>query len=232
MKSLYRAFEFNIPYKYSYSNVSVFLPSDSFEYPLPVIIMPSGEWEELPKEITDISLPYCLVNLSVPDWNRDLSPWKSGISEEFTGEGKDFLNLILDRVLPEAVRMSCADIGRTGIIGYSLAGLFSLWAIYVSDIFSAAASCSGSLWYDDFTDFMRRTEPARSTAVYLSLGGKEEKSRNPLFSTIGNKTREARDILKSSGNVSDAVLVMNPGGHGKDVGKRLANGIDYLLKHI
>ncbi len=40
-----------------------------------------------------------------------------------------------------------------GIAGYSLAGLFALWAVYQTGLFDRAASVSGSLWFDGFLTF-------------------------------------------------------------------------------
>lgn len=34
-----------------------------------------------------------------------------------------------------------------GIAGYSLAGLFALYALYKTDVFTRVASMSGSLWF-------------------------------------------------------------------------------------
>ena len=45
------------------------------------------------------------------------------------------------------------------IAGYSLAGLFALWAAWNSGYFRRVASVSGSLWYPGFTDYIRNNEP-------------------------------------------------------------------------
>ena len=38
--------------------------------------------------------------------------------------------------------------------GYSLAGLFALWAAYQTDVFSDVAAASPSMWFPGFTGYM------------------------------------------------------------------------------
>lgn len=63
------------------------------------------------------------------------------------------------------------------LIGYSLAGLFALWTAYETDIFSAIASCSGSLWFEQWDEYVLHHQIKHESNIYLSLGGKEEKQR-------------------------------------------------------
>lgn len=75
----------------------------------------------------------------------------------------------------------CAGRDKTFIIGgYSLAGLFALWAAYQTDTFKAVAAASPSIWFPGFVDFMKDRE-IHTKRVYLSLGDKEEKTRIPLW---------------------------------------------------
>ena len=59
-----------------------------------------------------------------------------------------------------------------------------------------------------------------SKAVYLSLGDKEEKARNPVMATVGACIREASDILKEKG--IKTILEWNQGNHFKDADLRTA----------
>ena len=81
------------------------------------------------------------------------------------------------------------------LAGYSLAGLFALWAAYECDIFSGIACCSGSLWFKDWDIYMREHTLKRKCSVYLSLGGKEEKTKNAVMATVGDRTREQEKIV-------------------------------------
>ena len=60
-------------------------------------------WEKLKKHFGQKGAG--LVMLEVEDWNRDLSPWPAvGVfrkGEEFAGGGKDYLEDLCGRVIPE-----------------------------------------------------------------------------------------------------------------------------------
>ena len=59
-----------------------------------------------------------------------------------------------------------------------MAGLFSLWAAYQTDAFGGVAAASPSIWFPDFLQYMKEHD-IRTESVYLSLGDREEKTRNP-----------------------------------------------------
>lgn len=70
--------------------------------------------------------------------------------------------------------------------GYSLAGLFALWAAYQTDVFSDVAAASPSMWFPGFTGYMEEHD-IKSRMVYLSLGDKEPKACNPVMATVGKR---------------------------------------------
>ena len=86
---------------------------------------------------------FCLAALVVNDWNKDLSPWPAPpvFGKEGFGDGaEDMLGFILREVIPEADR-ACGGAERKFILGgYSLAGLFALWAGCQTDRFSGIAA--------------------------------------------------------------------------------------------
>lgn len=114
--------------------------------------------------------------------------------------------------------------------GYSLSGLFALWAFLETDIFDGAASCSGSLWIDGWMKYIRDKKLSREALIYLSLGSKEERTKNPLMSTVGDCTRETCDCLKKNPVVKKITLQWNKGGHFADADTWLVNGILWLLR--
>lgn len=171
------------------------------------------------KSLTDAD--FRLVAFKVNDWNSDLSPWKSPpvFGKDGFGDGaKATLDEILDTV---------RDRTKTYYIGgYSLAGLFALWAAYQVDAFSGVAAASPSLWFPGFTDYMEKNE-IKSRAVYLSLGDKESKVRNPVMATVGECIRKAQSILSERGVV--CTLEWNEGNHFKDADVRTAKAFSWLL---
>ena len=164
-----------------------------------------------------------LITVRIDDWNHDLSPWNAPAvfgNEDFGCCAKDTLERIVEL---------CADFQRTYYIGgYSLAGLFALWAVFQTDRFSGAAAASPSMWFPGFIEYMK-THEIRTDSVYLSLGNKEEKSRNPVMATVGDRIREAYDLLKANG--TNCTLEWNEGNHFKDADVRTAKAFSWLLNH-
>lgn len=166
--------------------------------------------------------PFQLIAVKVDSWNKDLSPWEAPAvfgREDFGSGAHSTLDALLSL---------CMDKSRTYYIGgYSLAGLFALWAVYQTDVFSGAAAASPSVWFPGFTDYMRSHE-IKTPAVYLSLGNKEEKARNQVMSTVGERIREAYSLLKDQG--MNCTLEWNEGNHFKDADLRTAKAFAWVMK--
>ena len=163
-----------------------------------------------------------LIALQVDDWNKDLSPWKAPavFGKEDFGDGAG--NTLVE------VLSYCKDETKTYYIGgYSLAALFALWAAYQTDKFSGVAAASPSIWFPGFVDYMKEHE-IQSGSVYLSLGDKEEKTRNTVMATVGNKIREAHSWLESQG--VRCTLEWNQGNHFKDADIRTAKAFAWVMK--
>ena len=176
---------------------------------------------------------YTLVIFEVSDWDAQLSPWpaRSAFGEEpFKGKGADTLFWLTDRCIPalKAVGIIADDVPQY-IAGYSLSGLFALWSLLESDVFIGAASCSGSLWFDGWMDYVRNKKISRDVLVYLSLGSKEERTKNPLMQTVGDCTRETYECLKRNPVVKRITLQWNKGGHFADADERLVKGILWIM---
>lgn len=115
--------------------------------------------------------------------------------------------------------------------GYSLSGLFSLWAFYSSGQFGGVASCSGSLWYPNWEAFVKGKRIPKDSLVYLSLGKKEEQTKNQAMARVGDITRRQYEICRTSNPVG-CVLEWNHGGHFQDPEARMAKGFGWLLNQL
>ena len=113
--------------------------------------------------------PMVLVSVNNPGGGLDdeLSPWPAPAvwkgQAPYKGLATEHLKWMKEECMPEVeARLKAMDIQRQTpmIAGYSLAGLFALWAVWTSGEFTRAASASGSLWYPGFTDFIRDNAPA------------------------------------------------------------------------
>ncbi len=163
-----------------------------------------------------------LIAFRVGDWNRDLSPWNAPPvfgSEGFGSGARETLSEMLS--LAGGRERTCY------IGGYSLAGLFALWAAYQTDRFAGVAAASPSMWFPGFADYMKTNE-IKAGKVYLSLGNREEKTRNSVMATVGDNIREAHTLLTGRG--VDCVLEWNEGNHFRDSDIRTAKAFLWVLK--
>ena len=166
------------------------------------------------------------------DWNRDMAPWDSPAAfkngEPFTGGADDYLRLLVEEIIPRAEKELAGPPAWRGIAGYSLAGLFALYAIYQTDVFSRVGCMSGSLWFPGFKEYIFSHEPKRRPdCIYFSLGEKEAKTRNPVLKTVQEKTEEIQTFYQNKG--IDTVFQLNPGNHFAQGIERTAAGIQWLL---
>ena len=68
------------------------------------------------------------------------------------------------------------------LAGYSLAGLFALYAAHKAKAFSRFVAASPSAWFPRFVDFAKTTPFAtKPQHIYLSLGDAEAKTKIPCF---------------------------------------------------
>ena len=169
----------------------------------------------------NVSSGFKLIALKVDNWNNDLSPWKAPAvfgKEEFGGGAGSTL---------DEVMKLCTDESKTYYIGgYSLAGLFALWSAYQTDIFKGVAAASPSIWFPGFTDYIKEHKIG-SGSVYLSLGDKEERTRNPIMAAVGDKIREAHRLLAGCG--ISCTLEWNQGNHFKDADLRTAKAFIWVI---
>ena len=166
------------------------------------------------------ALPFALAAFAVKDWNRELSPWAAPPvfgKLPFGGMAEETLSFVLACLLPELRVQLGADM-KVCVGGYSLAGLFALWAATETNAFSGVAAASPSVWFPGWMDYVK-ANPIQAKAVYLSLGDKEERAKNPVMATVGDCIREQYALLQADHSVT---LEWNPGNHFQDSEKRTA----------
>lgn len=207
----------------------------------PVFLWPfyphRGNELEHMEEVVEAELADCdfsIVAFEVADWNRDLSPWKAaGLAdgEVFAGGGRATLDWIEKSMIPwiwESYPEWKKLKREIYLMGYSLAGLFAMWSMYESDCFDGAVCCSSSFWMEGWKEYAENHSVKRDGSIYLSLGGKEEKSKHPLMATVGDRTREMEKLLKADPKVRRCRLEMNSGGHFADSARRMIKGIRFI----
>lgn len=202
--------------------------------PLVVYHAVRGEGDVLWQACMDAGCPvFSLAVVNGVDWDSDMTPWPvppvMGEGRPFPGRADDYIPILTETILP-AIRGSIpCDPGETVLAGYSLAGLFSLYALYRTDVFSKAVSASGSLWYPGFTDFVKTHSISDAVkAVYLSVGDRECRTKNEVLSKVEDATAETEAVIRSEG--VETLFELNPGNHFKDAALRTAKGIKWVLE--
>ena len=207
--------------------------SSDINAPLIVFNTFEGDGEGVYKELQNMGCTFLnLLVIGNIDWNHDMSPWymPSIYSKEksFSGGADGYLKLLIDEILPKANELIEGEPEFTGIAGYSLAGLFAVYAMYKTDVFDRVACISGSLWFSDFIEYCKINEYKRlPDKIYFSLGDKEANTRNPVLKTVQDKTIELSEYFKSLG--TEVIFELNPGNHFTDVNFRSAKGIKAIL---
>jgi predicted alpha/beta superfamily hydrolase len=175
--------------------------------------------------------PFTLVAFEIKDWQSELTPWTAPVAfgKIPFGDGADTtLRYVKENLIPTLEQMCLYDKGAMQSLfgGYSLAGFFALWAGYQSPVFNGIAAVSPSVWYPQWMDYAETHKP-QTTAVYLSLGDKEEKTKNPVMAQVGNCIRKQHELLTA--HSINTILEWNPGNHFQHSDERTAKGFAWLM---
>ena len=226
---------------------------DNTQKRYPVIYI-NGEMpiEEVINEVrkTDVDAEFFLLSVQPHDWNDDFTPWGAPAfrkgEEAPAGKADNYIRCLTEEVKPfmDANYRTKPEPEHTVLFGYSLGGLAALYACYQTELFGAVGSLSGSLWYDNFCEYMEQNKPLREDLkMYLSLGRKECLSKNPRMGKVADCTERAREILirQLSANIDNAqngtqgrsfeniFFEWNDGGHFHEIPKRFAKAIAWWV---
>lgn len=177
-------------------------------------------------------MSFRLAAVMVDDWNRDLSPWEAARvfrkGDDFAGGAAEYLSQLTETAAEAEQTLGFVP-GFRGIAGYSLAGLFAVWALYQTDRFDRAASMSGSLWFDGFTEFMEHHRPRKlPEKLYLSVGEREKLTKNARMADVESCTFRTAELFRGYG--TDVRFEKNPGGHFEDPDGRIARGLRWIAE--
>ena len=197
-----------------------------------ILVQPSARHENATLEdearmIAELTpIPFVLATIELEDWMIDLMPWPDGnISREPEAgkHGQDTLGYVLLSLIPDLKKRY----GPLPVIlgGYSLGGLFALWASVQSDSFKAIAAASPSVWIKNWITPM-------ADAVYLSLGDHEEHVKNQAIARVGDCLRSQYDLLREQLGPEHCTLVWEQGNHFHDNEGRLARAFAWCMSRF
>lgn len=195
-----------------------------------------------------------LVRVPIRDWNASLTPWPAPAlrseEDDFAGEASVTFEELVTGAIPAIERAEGLSPSRRGICGYSLAGLFALYAFargfssaqdgaqpvrpsHPTDScplaypFQACACLSGSVWYEGWINYLRTLEfDASGRYAFLSVGSREKNAGIPLLRTVKKNMQASAQILQQHGCEVD--YVVGPGNHFEHTQERFDAGISAL----
>ena len=203
-----------------------------------MLVQPSARHENATLEaeaekIAELSnVPFVLATIELEDWMTGLMPWPDGnISRnpEAGKHGQDTLEYVLLSLIPELQKRYASLPVILG--GYSLGGLFALWASTQSDSFKAVAAASPSVWTKNWIPFAKKHVPMADT-VYLSLGDQEEHVKNQAIARVGDCLRTQYALLQEQLGPGHCTLVREKGGHFNDNEGRLARAFAWCMERL
>lgn len=182
-----------------------------------------------------------LVNIGVDLWEENFSPWCAprvfAKGPNFGDGAQKTLDTLINQVIPWAESELTDPPAYRMLVGYSLAGLFSLWAglsqacITPIPTFQRIGAVSGSFWFPgllDYVDQQLRGGAVSLTHAYLSLGDREARTPNPQIMHVRENAELLASKLKNAGITT--TFELNRGNHFQNVEGRMQKALDWLVK--
>ena len=200
-----------------------------------------------------------LVNVGVDLWEENFSPW---CAQRVFAKGSNFgdgaqktLDTLINQVIPWTESDLTEPPAYRVLVGYSLAGLFSLWAGVSQQVargyqpddapsqpgashvdapvatFQRIGAVSGSFWFPgllDYVDQQLSGGVVGLTHAYLSLGDREARTPNPQIMHVRENAELLASKLQNAGIIS--TFELNRGNHFQNVEGRMQKALDWLVK--
>ena len=200
-----------------------------------------------------------LVNVGVDLWEENFSPWCAprvfAKGPNFGDGAQKTLDTFINQVIPWTESELTEPPAYRVLVGYSLAGLFSLWAGVSQQVacgcqpgdalsqpgaphvdapvatFQRIGAVSGSFWFPgllDYVDQQLRREAVGLTHAYLSLGDREARTPNPQIMHVRKNAELLASKLEKAGITS--TFELNRGNHFQNVEGRMQKALNWLVK--
>lgn len=180
-----------------------------------------------------------LVGIYPGNWNEDYSPFPapalSSGQPAFGSNAGSYLAALTQTLVPviEGMAPVLPLSDQRYLVGYSLAGLCALYGAYVSDAFAGYGAVSPSLWLEGWMEYAGSFPLHRHTEkLYLSLGNKESRTKNPRMARVGDCFVSASSYYTSLLGPERFRSELNHGNHFHEPEARLAKAIAFLLSPL
>lgn len=200
-----------------------------------------------------------LVRIGVDLWEKNFSPWCAprvfAKGPNFGNGAQKTLDVLINRVIPWAESDLTEPPAYRVLVGYSLAGLFSLWAGVAqagvsrqvargcqhdaptapqlstpAATFQRIGVVSGSFWFPGLLDYVDQQLGGGTvslTHAYLSLGDREARTPNPQIMHVRENAELLAAKLRDAGITS--TFELNRGNHFQNVEGRIQKALNWLV---
>lgn len=192
------------------------------------------------KEVDFLSeLSFIIIGIISENRLDELTPWPSPSLHskfpDFGGAGNEFIKFIETELKVEvdySYRTLTAP-ESTGIIGYSLGGLMSIYAAFHTSCFGCFVSMSGSFWYPEFVSYaINHLVINREAKIYLSSGDSEGVGSKDIKKDAVIYTKQIYEVLVSDLTPPRVTLSWDKGGHHNNTKERYKNALLWLNHNL
>lgn len=184
-------------------------------------------------------ISYIIVVILPENRLDDSTPWPSPSLHpkfpDFGGKGDEYIKFIEGELkdIVDSNYRTLTSPRSTGICGYSLGGLISIYATFQTDSFGCFASMSGSFWYPDFVQYTADKKICNPKAkIYISSGKTEGVGHKDIKKDAVSCTMKIYDNL-SEDLTSDALTISwDEGGHHENAHQRYKNALLWLNRNL
>ena len=175
---------------------------------------------------------FLFAAIPVESWNDALSPWEAPAvwgKQGFRGQGCGHPALS-DRTGHSHTEAAVSVSRKTSKSFWAATrwrDCLHLWASTQTDLFYGIAAASPSVWFPGWKEFEQQ-HPMQAQRVYLSLGDKEEHTKNAVMAAVGDNIRTLHSRLIERG--ADCTLEWNSGGHFKNADLRTAKAFRWAME--
>lgn len=175
-----------------------------------------------------------VVRVPVRDWGASLTPWPAPSpwrgQPDFGGRADETLAELAE-ALPRIEAKRGLSPARRAVCGYSLAGLFSLYAFVRTDLFRACGCVSGSVWYEGWVPWLQgRDLDLEGRFAHLSVGSREKNARQPILRGVEDDMAACASILRGYG--CEVECTVGPGTHFQHEQERIAAAVASIGRHL
>lgn len=177
-------------------------------------------------------ISYIIIGIMSEKRLDELTPWPSpSLNPKFPGfggEGDEYIRFIETKLKPEVdlTYRTLALPQSTGITGYSLGGLISIYAAFHTTSFGCFASMSGSFWYPEFVSYLtKQSVRNREARFYMSSGDSEGVGHKDRKKDAVTYTKKVYELLVSDVTSSRVTITWDEGGHHANTHKRYKDAL-------